>query len=222
MSVPLPAESRRIESVFAASSSGLQILRPAETNRVPPSAAIRSTARVIVFCMLNGLRTDLNQYIPVALADQREALLTLQRSLAAPGSLIYPWGWERPAGFASPLMSPQELLRKMAGVFAPISTPFRDDEEVDYDALKFNLERYAASGLLGFLALGSNGENRSLTEEERLQVLDTIVKHKGRGQVVMACATYDAQRDTEQFLARRPALARTSAWSCPPAISASR
>ncbi len=103
-------------------------------------------------------------------------------------------------------MNPHELLHKMAGVFAPISTPFRDGEEVDYDALKFNLERYAASGLLGFLALGSNGENRSLTEEERLQVLETIVKHKGRRQVVMACATYDAQRDTEQFLARAAGL----------------
>jgi 4-hydroxy-2-oxoglutarate aldolase len=103
-------------------------------------------------------------------------------------------------------MNPQELLRKLGGVFAPLCTPFRDDEEVDYDALKFNLERYAASGLIGYLALGSNGENRSLTEEERLQVLDTVVKHKGRGQVVMAGATYDAQRDTERFLARAAGL----------------
>ena len=31
-------------------------------------------------------------------------------------------------------------------------------------------------------------------------MLDTIVRHKGRGQVVMAGATYDAQRDTERFL----------------------
>lgn len=94
------------------------------------------------------------------------------------------------------------LLKKMAGVFVPISTPFREDEEVDYDALTFNLERYAVSGVLGHLALGSNGENRSLTEEEKLRVLGTIVKHKGPGQVVMAGATYDAQRDTERFLCR--------------------
>ena len=59
----------------------------------------------------------------------------------------------------------------MAGVFAPISTPFDDDEEVDYEGLRFNLERYAESGLLGYLALGSNGENRSLTEEEKIRVL---------------------------------------------------
>ncbi len=99
-------------------------------------------------------------------------------------------------------MNTRELLGKMAGVFVPISTPFRNDEEVDYDALRFNLERYAESGVLGHLALGSNGENRSLTEQEKLRVLDTIVRHKGPGQVVMAGATYDAQRETERFLAQ--------------------
>lgn len=98
------------------------------------------------------------------------------------------------------------LKEKMAGVFAPISTPFADDESLDLDGLRFNLERYAQTGLLGYLALGSNGENRSLTEEEKLQVLDTIVRHKGRGQVVMAGATYDAQRDTERFLRQAAGL----------------
>jgi len=94
----------------------------------------------------------------------------------------------------------RELLAKMAGVFVPISTPFADDEAVDYDALIFNLGRYAQSGVLGYLALGSNGENRSLTEEEKIRVLSTIVRNKGTGQVVLAGATYDAQRDTERFL----------------------
>ena len=100
-----------------------------------------------------------------------------------------------------------DILRgKLAGVFVPISTPFKDNEDVDYDALKFNLARYASSGVLGYLALGSNGENRSLTEEEKLRVLDTIVRHKGAGQVVMAGATYDAQRDTERFLKQAAGL----------------
>jgi 4-hydroxy-2-oxoglutarate aldolase len=88
----------------------------------------------------------------------------------------------------------------MDGVFAPISTPFTDNEEVDTGALAFNVERYAATGLLGYLALGSNGENRSLTEEERRDVLRCIVRRKRPDQVVMAGAAYDAQRDTERFL----------------------
>ena len=53
-------------------------------------------------------------------------------------------------------------------------------------------------------------------------MLDTIVRHKGRDQVVMAGATYDAQRDTERFLARPPTSVPTSASSSRPAISASR
>ncbi len=97
-------------------------------------------------------------------------------------------------------MDVDTLRSKLAGVFVPISTPFSLDEEVDFDALRFNLDRYSSSGVLGHLALGSNGENRSLTEDEKLQVLETIVRNKGAGQVVMAGATYDAQRDTERFL----------------------
>lgn len=103
-------------------------------------------------------------------------------------------------------MSTDDLRNKLAGVLAPISTPFSDDEEVDYDALRFNLERYAESGVLGYLALGSNGENRSLTENEKFRVLETILKYKGRDQVVLAGATYDAQRDTERFLAQAAEL----------------
>jgi 4-hydroxy-2-oxoglutarate aldolase len=103
-------------------------------------------------------------------------------------------------------VNPDELTNKMSGVFAPISTPFDHSEDVDYDALKFNLERYAVTGLQGYLALGSNGENRSLTEEERLRVLATIVERRGARQIVMACATYDAQRDTERFLDRAAGL----------------
>ena len=91
-------------------------------------------------------------------------------------------------------------MTRMDGVFAPISTPFTDNEEVDTGALAFNVERYAATGLLGYLALGSNGENRSLTEEERRDVLRCIIRHKRPDQVVMAGAAYDAQRDTERFL----------------------
>jgi 4-hydroxy-2-oxoglutarate aldolase len=97
-------------------------------------------------------------------------------------------------------MENAKLLAMLSGTYAPISTPFADDESLDLGALRFNLERYAATGLKGYLALGSNGENKSLTEDEKLAVLKTIVKHKGKGQVVMAGATYEAQRDTELFM----------------------
>ena len=97
--------------------------------------------------------------------------------------------------------APQTVEAKLAGVFAPICTPFAANEDVDHGALQFNLARYAESGILGYLALGSNGENRSLTEDERRRVLDDVVRHKGPGQMVLAGAAYDGQREAEGFLA---------------------
>ena len=97
-------------------------------------------------------------------------------------------------------MSPTDLQARLSGVFAPICTPFAANEDVDHDALRFNMARYAASGILGYLALGSNGENRSLAEDEKLRVLDDVVRCKGPGQVVLAGAAYDGQREAERFL----------------------
>jgi 4-hydroxy-2-oxoglutarate aldolase len=88
----------------------------------------------------------------------------------------------------------------LAGVYSPICTPFNASEDLDPGALADNVRRYAESGIHGYLALGSNGENRSLTEEERLAVLDVVVRQRNPGQVVMAGAAYDAQRQTERFV----------------------
>ncbi len=101
------------------------------------------------------------------------------------------------SGSREPADSPRASL---SGVFAPICTPFARDEEVDHGALRDNLAQYSQSGIRGYLALGSNGENRSLTEEERLRVLAVVVRHKAAEQVVLAGATYDSQRDAERFL----------------------
>ena len=81
------------------------------------------------------------------------------------------------------------------------SAHLRAERGCRLDALRFNLARYAESGILGYLALGSNGENRSLAEDEKLLVLDEVVRHKGPGQVVLAGAAYDGQREAERFLA---------------------
>ncbi len=108
------------------------------------------------------------------------------------------------------------MPQKLAGVFAPISTPFSLDEEVDYEALQSNLEFYAQSGILGYLALGSNGENKSLSEPEKRKVLQTIIRYKGPEQVVMAGATYEAQRDTEGFFAEAADLGADFGLVLPP------
>ena len=63
----------------------------------------------------------------------------------------------------------------LGGVYAPICTPFLADEELDLGALRSNLARYAEARVQGLLTLGSNGENRSLDEEERLDFAERIL-----------------------------------------------
>lgn len=85
---------------------------------------------------------------------------------------------------------------KLRGVFAPISTPFCKDGTVDYAGLAKNVQAYAKAGLKGYLALGSNGENKSLTNDEKLLVLKTIIDNKGKGQVVMAGCIFESTFET--------------------------
>ena len=85
------------------------------------------------------------------------------------------------------------------GVFAPITTPFDEKGEVAYEKLKDNMKFYAKSRLKGYLALGSNGENKSLTNKEKEKVLETIIKNKGSNQVVMAGCIFESTRETIEF-----------------------
>lgn len=88
------------------------------------------------------------------------------------------------------------MEKKLAGVFAPITTPFKSDGELDLKGLEKNMEFYAASKIQGYLALGSNGENKSLTTDEKLPVLKTIIKNKGKNQVVMAGCIFESTYET--------------------------
>ncbi|HOP59596.1 MAG TPA: dihydrodipicolinate synthase family protein [Bacteroidales bacterium] len=89
--------------------------------------------------------------------------------------------------------------KNLMGVFAPITTPFDSKGEVAYDKLRENMEFYASSRLKGYLALGSNGENKSLTNEEKEKVLETIVKNKGADQTVMAGCIFESTKETIEF-----------------------
>ncbi|MCD6575103.1 dihydrodipicolinate synthase family protein [Candidatus Aerophobetes bacterium] len=88
-------------------------------------------------------------------------------------------------------MKPQDL----SGVWIPICTPFTD-EKVDAGKLEKNMQVYSQTQLRGYFALGSNGEACMLDREERIKVLRTILKNKGKGQLVMAGCGYESARVT--------------------------
>ncbi len=68
--------------------------------------------------------------------------------------------------------------KKLSGVFAPVVTPFVNDK-VELNYLRENLQKLGKSELTGYLALGSNGENKSLTDKEQIEVLEVFAQTKG-------------------------------------------
>jgi len=97
------------------------------------------------------------------------------------------------------------MAERVNGVFAPITTPFID-EEIAYEHLEENINKYSQTSLSGLLVLGSNGESKSLTEDEKLKVLEVVLRKKSDHQIVMVGAGYESTRQTIAFSKKAEAM----------------
>jgi len=64
------------------------------------------------------------------------------------------------------------MLKKLCSILLPITTPFTPDG-VDHSALRSNIDRWSATGIGGYVILGSTGERVHLDEREYRQVIET-------------------------------------------------
>lgn len=77
-------------------------------------------------------------------------------------------------------------MGRFVGVLPPVTTPFELDGGLAPERLAANLTAWHATGLTGYLLLGSNAEAVSLTEEEKLLVLETARAHIPRDRLFLA------------------------------------
>ena len=63
------------------------------------------------------------------------------------------------------------MLMNLAGVFAPVPTPFDREDRVDVARMKAAFARWVARPITGFVVLGSNGEAALMDEEESDRVI---------------------------------------------------
>jgi 4-hydroxy-tetrahydrodipicolinate synthase len=66
-------------------------------------------------------------------------------------------------------------MKKLYGVVTPMVTPFKENEDVDIDALKKLTDRLISSGVNGLFPCGTTGEGHLMTNEERRQVAESVV-----------------------------------------------
>jgi 4-hydroxy-2-oxoglutarate aldolase len=84
--------------------------------------------------------------------------------------------------------------KKLSGVFAPVVTPFSADEPALGD-LRYNLKKLNDTDLTGYLALGSNGEFKSLSDKEQIQILEIFAEEKG-DKVIMVGTGCESTKQT--------------------------
>jgi 4-hydroxy-2-oxoglutarate aldolase len=62
-------------------------------------------------------------------------------------------------------------VEDLRGVFLPITTPFNADGHLDLKGLRANIAKWNATGIKGYVMLGSTGERVHLDEREYLEVI---------------------------------------------------
>jgi 4-hydroxy-2-oxoglutarate aldolase len=90
---------------------------------------------------------------------------------------------------------------KLNGVFPPCATIFEaGTEDVDYSRIRENLEKYNATDIRGFMPLGTNGEFRSLTDEESVKVIRVYAKYRDPSKTILAGAGRESARATIEII----------------------
>jgi hypothetical protein len=82
----------------------------------------------------------------------------------------------------------EEAKRVLRGSIAPIITPFKEDESVDYETLQSLINWHIESGSHGISVTGTTGEPSSLTLSEREKVMETAIQ-TGKGHLPVVPGT---------------------------------
>jgi 4-hydroxy-2-oxoglutarate aldolase len=84
----------------------------------------------------------------------------------------------------------------LSGVFAPLPTPFDDNDQVDPARFRVALQRWLATPLSGFVVLGTNGEIGLLTDDECDLVVETARGAIPNGRPLIAGAGRESTQAT--------------------------
>lgn len=87
----------------------------------------------------------------------------------------------------------QKLL--LEGIYPPIVTPFFK-EEIAHDYLAENVQKLSKSGIKGLVVLGSNGENVFLSEEEKFEVVKTVIQSASPEMTIIVGTGCESTRET--------------------------
>ena len=92
-------------------------------------------------------------------------------------------------------MSASSTAPVFAGVVPPVATPLLPDGTIDHTSLARLVDRLVEEGVAGLFALGSTGETAYFTDDQRVELLRTIVAaNEGRVPIIAGAIELTAPR----------------------------
>ena len=86
------------------------------------------------------------------------------------------------------------MTKDLHGIIAPFTTPFAEDDSIDFQAIKAQVDWLVAEGVHGLAAGGSTGEGHALSSDEHLDLLKaTVDAADGRVPVVAGIISNSTQ-----------------------------
>ena len=74
------------------------------------------------------------------------------------------------------------------GIIAAMATPFFEDESINWDELRGQVNRFIRAGIHGLFCIGTNGESFALSFDEKLQIMEAVIR-ENRGRLPVYAGT---------------------------------
>jgi len=87
-------------------------------------------------------------------------------------------------------------MKRFAGIYTPIATPFLRDGSLDEPSLRSNVAKWMATSLTGLVVLGSNAEAPSLDDDECDRIVDIVREGVPRNRPLIAGTGRESTRAT--------------------------
>src|SRR5271165_2189412 len=94
----------------------------------------------------------------------------------------------------------------ISGIFPALTTPFEADGSVSLAGVKENIRRYNATGLAGYVALGSTGESVMLSRDEGESILAGVKEAAAPDKLLIAGTGVESTAETIARTKRAAAL----------------
>jgi len=87
----------------------------------------------------------------------------------------------------------------ISGIYPPITTPFDQDEKINWTSLQKNMDKWNSIPFRGYVVQGSNGEYAYMTSEERIELVSKVKAMMPNDKLLLAGSGCESTRATVEM-----------------------